>query len=91
MDNEAERALIPFEGIEEQLELVEVLLFKHVDASSVFRADSFSHLGDELMLDKLKHLCLGLRLKPIVSICLFIQQELLNFVKVFGTVPVGVP
>ena len=36
LDNEAERALISLECIEKQLELVEVLLLKHKDASCIF-------------------------------------------------------
>lgn len=72
LDDQAKGVLVSLENLVEQLELIQVFLFKHVNAARVFRADQFSHLCNEFHLHDLEHLSFGFGLEPVLGVCLLV-------------------
>ena len=88
LNDEAEGASVPLENLKEQLELVQVFLLEHVDATGILAADRLCHFGDKFGLDDSEHLGLGLGLQPVVRILLLIGEHLLDFVEVLRAIAI---
>ena len=78
VNNESEGVLVSAENLEKQLKFLEILLLKHVNTPGVLAGYRLRHLGNHFLFDYLQHLLFGLGLKPVVRVCLLVNQRVPN-------------